>query len=304
MSEKNNTAVQESIPPMGIRMIAREFKKDKIAIFSLGLLVVLLLVIFIGAMLTDQDKVMYVSIFDKYAAPGTVSTQGQKFILGADEGGRDVLGQLIIGARNSVTIGFAITILTSIIGVGLGIISGYYGGIIDNILMRIVDFIMILPIMLIIIVFVSIISRYNVWSFIFIMSAFYWVAKARLFRSKTLSEARRDYVSASKTMGTNDFKIMFREIMPNLSSLIITNLTMNFAANIGIETTLTFLGFGLPANVPSLGTLIGYASNEEVLVNRQWIWLPASILILVLMLSINYVGQAFKRSADARQRLG
>lgn len=89
---------------------------------------VLLLVIFIGAMLTDQDKVMYVSIFDKYAAPGTVSTQGQKFILGADEGGRDVLGQLIIGARNSVTIGFAITILTSIIGVGLGIISGYYGG--------------------------------------------------------------------------------------------------------------------------------------------------------------------------------
>ena len=292
MSEKNNTAVQESIPPMGIRMIAREFKKDKIAIFSLGLLVVLLLVIFIGAMLTDQDNVMYVSIFDKYAAPGAVSTQGQKFILGADEGGRDVLGQLIIGARNSVTIGFAITILTSIIGVGLGIISGYYGGIIDNILMRIVDFIMILPIMLIIIVFVSIISRYNVWSFIFIMSAFYWVAKARLFRSKTLSE------------GTSDFKIMFREIMPNLSSLIITNLTMNFAANIGIETTLTFLGFGLPANVPSLGTLIGYASNGEVLVNRQWIWLPASILILVLMLSINYVGQAFKRSADARQRLG
>ena len=135
------------------------------------------------------------------------------------------------------------------------------------------------------------------------MSAFYWVAKARLFRSKTLSEARRDYVSASKTMGTSDFKIMFREIMPNLSSLIITNLTMNFAANIGIETTLTFLGFGLPANVPSLGTLIGYASNGEVLVNRQWIWLPASILILVLMLSINYVGQAFKRSADARQRL-
>ena len=132
----------------------------------------------------------------------------------------------------------------------------------------------------------------------------YWVGKARLFRSKTLSEGRRDYVSASKTLGTNDFVIMFREIMPNLSSLIITNLTMNFAANIGIETTLTFLGFGLPTNVPSLGTLIGYASSGDVLVNRQWIWLPASILILVLMLSINYVGQAFKRSADARQRLG
>ncbi|MCQ4504511.1 dipeptide ABC transporter permease DppC, partial [Vibrio parahaemolyticus] len=79
-------------------------------------------------------------------APGAISTEGTKFILGAYEGGRDVLGQLIIGARNSVTIGFAITVITSIIGVGLGIISGFYGGIIDNILMRIVDFIMILPI--------------------------------------------------------------------------------------------------------------------------------------------------------------
>ncbi|OJG95120.1 ABC transporter, permease protein [Enterococcus thailandicus] len=304
MSEKKDVVAQESVPPMGLRMIAREFKKDKIAMFSLGLLVLLLLFVFIGAILTDQDKVMYVSIFDKYAEPGAISTQGHKFLLGADEGGRDVFGQLVIGARNSVLIGFAITIITSIIGVGLGIISGYYGGMIDNILMRIVDFVMILPIMLIIIVFVSIIPKYNVWSFIFIMSAFYWVAKARLFRSKTLSEARRDYVSASKTMGTSDFKIMFREIMPNLSSLIITNLTMNFAANIGIETTLTFLGFGLPTNVPSLGTLIGYASSGEVLVNRQWIWLPASMLILVLMLCINYVGQAFKRSADARQRLG
>ncbi len=302
--KKEKTLVQESIPPMGFRMIAREFLKDKIAIFSLILLVATLLFVFIGSAIIDQDKVMYVSILDKYAPPGSVSMNGTKFLLGADEGGRDVWGQLVIGARNSIMIGFSITIITSIVGVGLGILSGYYGGLIDDMLMRVVDFIMILPIMLIIIVFVSIIPRYNVWSFIWIMSAFYWVGKARLFRSKTLSEARRDYVNASKTLGTSDFMIMFREIMPNLSSLIITNLTMNFAANIGIETTLTFLGFGLPANVPSLGTLIGFASSGDVLVNKQWIWLPASILILVLMLSINYVGQAFKRSADARQRLG
>lgn len=295
---------KDSIPPMGIQMIAREFMKDKIAMGSLILLVAILVTVFIGAAITDQDKIMTVSIFDKYATPGSISATGHEYLLGADEGGRDILGQLFIGARNSVLIGFTITIITSIIGVGLGIISGYYGGVIDNILMRIVDFVMILPMMLIIIIFVAIIPRYNVWSFIAIMSAFYWVGKARLFRSKTLSEGRRDYVSASKTLGTSDFKIMFREIMPNLSSLIITNLTMNFAANIGIETTLSFLGFGLPANVPSLGTLIGFAANGDVLVNKQWIWVPASLLILVLMLSINYVGQAFKRSADARQRLG
>lgn len=293
-----------SIPPMGFRMIAREFKKDKLAMASLILLIILLLAILIGSFVINQGEIMKVSILDKYAEPGTISMDGKQYILGADEGGRDVLGQLFIGARNSILIGFAITILTSIIGVGLGIVAGYFGGIVDNIIMRIVDFIMVLPIMLIIIVFVTIIPRYNVWSFVLIMSAFYWVAKARLFRSKTLSEARRDYVSASKTMGTSNFSIMFREIMPNLSSLIITNLTINFAANIGIETTLTFIGFGLPTNVPSLGTLIGYASNGDVLSNKIWIWLPASLLILVMMLCINYVGQAFKRSADAKQRLG
>lgn len=288
-----------SAPPTGFKMIVREFKKDKLALFSLGLLTILLLTIFIGAMLLDKDAVMKVSIFDKYGEPGI-----NGFILGADEGGRDVFGQLIIGARNSVVIGFAITIVTSIIGVGLGIIAGYYGGIIDTIIMRIVDFIMVLPMIMIVIVFVTIIPKYNMMSFVWIMSAFYWVAKARLFRGKTLSESRRDYISASKTLGTSDFKIMFGELMPNLSSLIITNLTINFAANIGIETTLSYLGFGLPPGTPSLGTLIGYASNGVVLSEKTWIWAPASILILVMMLSINYVGQAFKRSADARQRLG
>ncbi|MFW7420738.1 ABC transporter permease [Vagococcus fluvialis] len=288
-----------SAPPTGFKMIVREFKKDKLALFSLGLLVVLLLGIFIGAMMLDKDAVMKVSIFDKYGEPGV-----NGFLLGADEGGRDVFGQLIIGARNSVVIGFTITIITSIIGVGLGIVAGYYGGVIDTVIMRIVDFVMILPITMVIIVFVTITPKYNVTSFVLIMSAFYWVAKARLFRGKTLSESRRDYISASKTLGTNDFKIMFGELMPNLSSLIITNLTINFAANIGIETTLSYLGFGLPPATPSLGTLIGFASNGVVLSEKIWIWAPASALILVMMLSINYVGQAFKRSADARQRLG
>lgn len=299
MSKEEKQVETVSAPPTGFKMIVREFKKDKLALFSLGLLVTLLLIIFIGSMVLDQAAVMKVSIFDKYGEPGV-----NGFLLGADEGGRDVFGQLIIGARNSVVIGFAITIITSIIGVGLGIVAGYYGGVVDTIIMRIVDFIMVLPMIMIVIVFVTIIPKYNMMSFVWIMSAFYWVAKARLFRGKTLSESRRDYISASKTLGTSDFKIMFGELMPNLSSLIITNLTINFAANIGIETTLSYLGFGLPPGTPSLGTLIGYAANGDVLSNMTWIWAPASILILVMMLSINYVGQAFKRSADARQRLG
>lgn len=119
-----------------------------------------------------------------------------------------------------------------------------------------------------------------------------------------MAERELEYVAASKTLGTPDWKIMLFNVLPNLSSIIIVNMTLNLAGNIGIETSLTYLGFGLPENVPSLGTLISYSRNPEVMENKPWVWLPAAILILVLMLCINFIGNALKRAADARQRLG
>lgn len=287
-----------SAPPTGLRVIWREFLKDKLALFSLIFFILIILGVFIGAIVIDQDEVLRISLLDSYMPPN------DDFILGTDSGGRSIFGQLIIGARNSITIGFTITALTSIVGITVGLVAGYYGGIIDNFLMRIIDFIMLLPTTMLIIVFITLVSDYNVWTFILIMSAFYWVGQARLIRSKALSESRRDYISASRTMGTPTYKILFREILPNLSSLIIVNVTLNFAANIGIETGLSYLGFGLPTSTPSLGTLVSYAKSPDILENKTWVWLPASLLILVLMLCINYVGQALKRSADAKQRLG
>jgi peptide/nickel transport system permease protein len=136
------------------------------------------------------------------------------------------------------------------------------------------------------------------------MTAFLWMGIARLIRSKALQEKELDYVKASKTLGTSDFKIMFFQVLPNLSSIIIVTMTLNLAGNIGIESGLSFLGFGFPESTPSLGTLISYARNPQTLELRWWIWLPASILIFVLMLSINNVGQALKRATDARQLRG
>jgi len=288
----------KSITPSAFQVIFREFKKDKLAIVSLITLILLILGVFIGSLFLDQAEVMKVSLRDKFAEPGN------GFILGADQAGRSIMGQLILGARNSIAIAISITVITGTVGVCIGLVMGYYGGFIDNIFMRIIDFFMTLPQLMIIIVVITIIPKYDVTSFVLILSVFLWVSTARLIRSKALSEGRRDYVNASKTMGTRDSVIIFREMMPNISSLIIVELTLNFAGNIGIETGLTFLGFGLPAATPSLGTLVAYAVNPLVLAEKWWVWLPASLLILVLMLGINYVGQALRRSADARQRLG
>ena len=298
MFKKKDKNINVSEKPTGISVIVRELKKDKIAMSSLIILGVLFVTVFVGSMIMDQDEVMKISLLDKYAAPG------EGFWLGADTGGRDILGQLIIGARNSIIVGVAVTVLTSGIGIVVGLIAGYYGGMIDNVIMRLVDFLTILPRLMLIIVFVTVVPKYNLVTFIFIMSIFYWTGIARLIRSKVLTESRRDYVQASKTMGTSDFKILFREILPNISSIIIVDSTLNLAGNIGIETGLTFLGFGFPPSTPSLGTLVGYATDPEVMSTKLWIWLPASLLILVMMLCINYVGQALKRAADARQRLG
>ena len=296
---KLTTSDEEALPPMGFEIIKREFLNDKVALFALILLIVMLIAAFISPFIFDIDEVTRVSIFDRFAAPGE-----KGYLLGADEGGRDIFALLFLGTRNSVIIGFSVTIITAFIGIFLGIFSGFYGGIIDDVMMRIIDFIMVLPQLLIIIVIVTIIGRFNAWTLIWIISLFGWAYVTRLFRTATLSEASKDYVAASKTMGTHDLKIMFGGVLPNLSSLIITNLTLAFAGNIGLETGLSFLGFGLPAGTPSLGTLISYASNPDVIENKPWVWLPAVVVILILMLCINYIGQALQRAADSRQRLG
>jgi len=288
-----------STPPTVFQVIVREFLKDKIALAALIILTLIFLFIYIGPFFINEATALKVNILQRYKAPGV-----NGFLLGSDEGGRDVFAMLVIGARNSVTIGFTITILTCIIGIIVGLISGYYGKWVDTTLMRIVDFIMILPTLMIIIVFVTVIPNYTLFHFILIMTLFYWVGSARLFRTRTLQEASLDYVNASKTLGSSDLQIMFREILPNISSLIIVNLILRLAGNIGIETGLTYLGFGLPYTTPSLGTLISAAKTQDIIENKMWVWLPATILILVMMLCINYVGQAFQRAADARQRLG
>lgn len=281
------------------KVIKREFKADKVATFCLVLLAVIFAVIFISSFIINQEEVMKISLRNKYLAPGE-----RGFILGTDIGGRSIAGQLLIGGRNSILIGFAVTILSSAIGVVIGLITGFYGGKIDNFIMRICDFISILPATLLIITFVVVIPNYTMFHFVFIMTVFYWVGMTRLVRSKALSENRKDYVNASRIMGTSDWKIMLGGILPNISSIIIVDLILSFAGNIGIETGLSFLGFGLPPATPSLGTLVAYARTPGAMSEKLWLWLPASLLILVMMLCINYIGQAVRRASDAKQRLG
>lgn len=297
--KKDASLDKKNVTPSAFKVIVREFMKDKLATFSLGVFVLILLTVFIGSLFFNLEDVMRVNLMDSFLRPGE-----EGYFLGTDQAGRSLLGQVFIGTRNSIIIGSSVTFLTTFTGIIVGLIIGFYGGIVDNIIMRIIDFIQVLPVLMIIIVFVTLVPSYNMVTFVFIMSVFYWCGIARLVRSKALSEGRRDYISASKTMGTPSWKIMVGGILPNISSILIIDAILGLAGNMGIEIGLTFLGFGLPPGTPSLGTLINKALDPTILRDRMYIWFPASMLVLVLMLSINYAGQALRRASDAKQRLG
>lgn len=294
--DKAKTA-KASLPPSGFKVVWREIWKDKVARLAFFIVVAILLLTFVGSLFLNQGKVTEMNVLDSYYGWGQ-----NGHLLGTDDGGRDILDLLIMGGRNSILIGLSVTLITEIVGLVVGLVSGYYGGTIDAIIMRIVDFIQVLPQLPIIIVLTTTIDNYNAFTLVLLIAMFGWTTTARYYRSFILSQRGRDYVLASKTSGSSDLTIMFREVLPNITSMIIIDVVLTIAGNIGIETTLSFIGYGLPSTTPSLGTLIGYANDPVNVINRPWLWLPATILLLLISLSINYIGRALQRAGDARQR--
>ena len=293
LHNKENKSIKA---PSFLKLIEKELMRDKVASMSLLILCAILISVFICATFLNSSYSTRINLAKLNQAPST------EYVLGTDASGRDMLPQLFQGARNSFLIAFGVTLFGGMFGTLVGLCAGFYGGRVDNAIMRVLDFISMLPRLMFIIVLVSLIPNYNVTTFILIITAFSWIGDARLIRAKTLQQNGLDYVQASKTLGTSNIVIMFREVLPNIGSMIIVNLTLSLAGNMGLETGLTFLGFGLPFNTPSLGTLISYAATPENIQRRWWQWLPAALLIFIMMLCINFVGQAVKRAADSKQR--
>src|SRR5690625_1362979 len=225
--ETENQELSES--PSGLKIFWREIVRDKLALVSLIFLILITAFVYGISLFMNQDEIVKVDLFAIHEPPS------EEFWLGTDYGGRDVFGQLIIGTRNSLTIGFLVTLMSGIIGIVFGLVSGYFGGHIDNAMMRILDFFNVLPFLVIVIVFVLLVLKYNTVTFSLIMTVFLWMGIASLIRSKALQEKVLDYVQASRSLGSSHFKIIFKEVMPNITSLIVVTMTLNLAANIGIE---------------------------------------------------------------------
>ena len=283
-------------------MIKRELMKDKIALISCIFMILLVVVIFIVSLIYDSTEVLQTN----FTLGSWNQPPSRYHWLGTDHIGRDGLLLLIFAARNALMIVALTTLISGFIGIIYGLISGYIGGFVDNVMMRIVECITVLPNLLIILV-VILIDGYTIARFILVTSLLTWTSIAKTVRTKLVQEKELDYIEASRTLGTSHIKIIFHHLLPNLSTVMIASITINAVSIVGIEAGFSFLFqnfLGDPAQLinPSLGALVSTTWQIIVLRFRWWIWVPALMLIMLIMFSINNIGEMLSRAADSRQR--
>lgn len=251
-----------------------------------------------GALLPDPKAVQPAA---KHLPP---MTSGH--LLGTDEVGRDIVSRLLFGARVSLYVGVMATIFSETIGSVIGAISGYYGGIVDQIAMRITDFMLTLPLLPILLVLSSMLASQAPTAFarlnylILILVAFGWMTSARLVRGVVLSLREQEFTEASRALGASDLRIILRHMLPNSLAPIIVNATLAVGNYIAVEAALSFLGFGVQPPTPSWGNMLTRVQDYMFLNPTLAIW--PGLCIFITVLSINFLGDGLRDALDPRMK--
>ncbi|MFC4737738.1 oligopeptide ABC transporter permease [Bacillus daqingensis] len=271
----------------------RKLVRNKLAMLSLGFLVLVITMAYMAPLLTGYDP-QRVDIINRNQPPG------EGFLLGTDASGRDIWTLLLYGARTSLTIGLVCTAAVIMIATVIGSIAGYYGGLVDAILMRFTDFMMNFPFLVFVIVLASIFREAGIWALIIVLSVLSWTGAARVVRSKVMAEKENEYVMAAISIGSTPFKVIRKHLLPNVMTTIIVQATLLLAVMIVAETALSFLGFGVPTGTPSWGNMMTEARDPNVIRSYWWIWIPPGLAITFTILSINFIGEGIKDAFNPR----
>ncbi len=235
-------------PPSPWVIARRKFFKNKLALISLIFLLFVIILSFLAPYITTKDIVRV--DFTQISKPPSSENW-----LGTDTNGRDVFTRMLYAGRSSLTVGLSCMFFIVLIGTTVGAISGYFGGKIDQILMRFTDFILMFPFMIFVIVLNQILigKVSGLWTLIFVISLLMWGSVARIVRSRVLAEKENEYILAAQSIGCKSSKIIIRHLLPNVASTIIVQATLLMAVTIVAESGLSFLGLGVPADTPSWG---------------------------------------------------
>ena len=266
--------------------------KNKLALVGLILLMLFIVLAILAPVMTSYDR-------DAIDLGMIETPPSREHLLGTDELGRDVLTRLLYGGRVSLGVGLAATVLQLVIGVTLGAIAGYYGGIADSIIMRLVDIMMCFPFFVIAISMAAIMEP-GVLSLVIIIGILQWTNIARIVRVEILSLKQREFIEAGRVLGLNSFEMITRHLLPNLLAPLIVYTTLAIANGILLEAGLSFLGMGVRQPQPSWGNMLTAAQSMRVLQSQWWLWMPPGLMVFLTVLSINFLGDGLRDGLDPK----
>lgn len=275
-------------------MVARRFCRHRLAVISLAILTVLIVLAILAPIIAPYAP--------NKVSGGFSKPPDAKHWLGTDQIGRDMFSRLLYAMRVSLLVGFLATLISTVIGVVLGLISGYFGGWVDRAIMSFTDMVMSFPYILLVLVAAAIFEP-GMWSIILILGFVDWPGVARLVRGNVLSLRETNFCKSDVTAGMPGRYILFSEILPNTMAPVLVYATSVFAISILDEAALSFLGMGVQAPTASLGNILNGAQSLTILTSKPWLWLPAGVLIILLVLCINFVGDALRDALDPRSSL-
>ena len=274
------------------RLFVRRFRKHKLAVLGLAVLLTLGVLALLAPRIAPYG-------FDAQNLDiiGQPQPPGARHLMGTDQLGRDAFTRVLYGARVSLAVGLASALLASLLGTLVGALAGYYRGWTDTVLMRLTDVVLCIP-LLPLVILLSGMLRPSVPLLILIIGALGWMGTARLVRGQFLSLREREFVEASRALGGSARRVMFRHILPNAIGPIIVSTTLSVGGAIMLESALSFLGLGVQPPTPTWGNLLNYAS--QWLQGAPWLALYPGLMILVTVLSVNFLGDGLRDALDPR----
>ncbi len=275
-------------------MVAKRFCRHRLAVACLVILLGLILLAVFAPWIAPYGPTKISGGFSK--------PPDAEHWLGTDQIGRDMFSRLLYAMRVSLLVGFLATVISTAIGVVLGLVSGYFGGWVDRVIMSFTDMVMSFPYILLVLVAAAIFEP-GMWTMIIILGLVDWPGVARLVRGNVLSLRETNFCKSDVTSGMPGRYILFSEILPNTLAPVLVYATSVFAISILDEAALSFLGMGVQPPTASLGNILNGAQSITILTEKPWLWLPAGILIILLVMCINFVGDALRDALDPRGSL-
>jgi peptide/nickel transport system permease protein len=287
------------------RVVWQRFRRHRLAVMGLGLVLIFVLLALSADLIAPYDPITFQDPYNKNAVPS------QEHILGTDEIGRDVFSRLLYAARVSLVVAFSVTLISTLIGSIVGATSGYFGGWVDNLIQRAVDFILTIPTLPLLLALSSLLRGIKIpyvseqWSSViiisFILIVFGWTGSCRLVRGMVLSLRALDFSEASRALGMSNFRIIVKHMIPNAMAPIIVNATLGLGGTIVLESALSFLGFGIQPPVPTWGNMLS-AAQQGLLGQPGKVFFPG-LAIFLTSLAFNYAGDGLRDALDPRLKL-